>query len=204
VDVVSWDLDGTLYELPALERALMWLALKRLFRAPFRTWRELRWLGRHQRHHAAVRRRGGLDGLEAPWDASAWQDVADRWFPPGLRVVGLHPGARGVLDAIDAAGVRQVLVSDYVADAKLVALGLEDRFDAVFSGEELGVIKPSPLLFEHVCRTLQVRPDRLLHLGDRHDADGLSARDAGCQVRIVRPRDLVTLEVVTGWDAGLQ
>ena len=191
--VVSWDLDGTLYALPRLKRALAKLALRRLVRAPLTTWRELRFLGRHHRWMAGVRAAGGEQGLPPPWDSGVWQPISDRWYPPLLAELGPHPAARQLVETLAGRGLRQVVVSDYVAEPKLAALGLEAHFEAVFSGERLGVLKPSPRLFTEVCSRLQIRPDELLHIGDRHDTDGLAASDAGCRVRVVQPRDLASM-----------
>ncbi len=180
--VVSWDVDGTLYELPALRRALRRLALARGLTAPLATARAVRALVRTRRAFEAVRRRGGdLTGVAAP----AERALADALVLDAVRAAGLRPGVREALARQRAAGLALVATSDHPAAAKLEALGLGGCFDRVVVGEDLGALKPSPRLLLAACGDLP--PAALLHVGDRPDTDGVAAAAAGCRVRLLGP-----------------
>jgi len=185
-DLVSWDVDGTLYSMPAVKRAVIRRALLGLFSFRIvRNIREFSSLGRFRKQMAAVRDAGGA----LPEDALAGRDslleAERRWYGPAIGKVGLAPGVLALMAAFDDAGVPQVVVSDYVADYKLAALGLSGRFERAYAGETVGQLKPSPELFRVLLAEHDVDPARVLHIGDRDDTDGIAARTAGCQVVII-------------------
>jgi HAD superfamily hydrolase (TIGR01549 family) len=99
---------------------------------------------------------------------------------------------RRLLDEIrlfKAQGGRAALVSDYPAQEKLRAMGLRELFDVVVaSGEEgaVSALKPLPDAYLAAAARLGVRPEECLVLGDRLDADGLAARRAGMDFRLVK------------------
>lgn len=174
VRAVSWDLDGTLYDL----RALRWRALW-----PW-AWRDARAISAWKRACDEARGRGGqMHGLD-PGPARA---AEARWLVPALRAIGPRAGVVAALDAL--ADLPHVVVSDHPAEDKLVALGLRARFAHVIVGEALGWLKPSPRPFVAAAEGLGIPTDALLHVGDRDDTDGAGARAAGCQVVVLGPRD---------------
>lgn len=184
IEVVSWDVDGTLYDLGRLKRLLWRAALARAYDP--RTFLHMRVLGKFVAETDAVRAAGGACDRES-WRRHRHRSsaVERRWLGPAIGRAGLRHGVREAIDAITSRGIRQVVVSDFVADYKLDALGITGDFFKVFAGEELGFIKPSPHLFRAVARHLDVSPERILHLGDRDDRDGVAARSAGCRAIIV-------------------
>jgi HAD superfamily hydrolase (TIGR01509 family) len=192
VRLVSWDVDGTLYDMDAMLGHLARLALRRGLWAPWR-WaglaRELRGLGRLRREMDLVRAGGGdLSSLGlSPEERAALAEVEARWTLEAIRAAGPRPEVAGLLDAVGALGLEQVVLSDHPAREKLAALGVAERFAGVHEGEGLGLLKPHPDLFRAVCREAGVEPDALLHVGDREDTDGAAAA-VGAQV-VVLPRD---------------
>ncbi len=181
VRAVSWDLDGTLYDLAALHRALRWRALPRaLFPG---TWRDLGALSAWKRACDKIRGRGGE--LPPGLDPAPARAAEARWLVPALRAIGPRAGVVEALDAL--AGLPHVVVSDHPAEDKLVALGLRARFAHVVVGEALGWLKPSPRPFVAAAEALGVPVASLLHVGDREDTDGAGARAAGCQVVVLAP-----------------
>ncbi len=189
VQVVSWDVDGTLYPMPQVVRGATWLAVRRLLsrRAPQEA-AELLVLSRFRRAMEEVRREGGrlpdgaLDRFAVP--RSRIIDMERRWYGPPIASVGLWPGVSQLLDLFDELGLRQIVVSDYQSAWKLDALGIGHRFERVYAGEAVGALKPSPEVFEHVVRDLALPPGCILHLGDRPETDGVAASAAGLRVRI--------------------
>jgi HAD superfamily hydrolase (TIGR01549 family) len=87
------------------------------------------------------------------------------------------------------AGGKTALVSDYPATGKLRALGALELFDLVVSNGEPGGpsrLKPHPEGYLSAAERLGVEPAHCLVIGDRDDADGQAARNAGMAVHIIR------------------
>jgi putative hydrolase of the HAD superfamily len=104
--------------------------------------------------------------------------------------IELFPGALALLERL-AAEYALGLLSDgrvEVQHAKLAALGLRERFDAVLITGELGrsAWKPSPRGFDVLLRRLGVAPARAVYVSDNPVKDFLGARRAG--LRSIRVR----------------
>jgi FMN phosphatase YigB (HAD superfamily) len=188
LEVVSWDVDGTLYSLPRLRRTIAYEVLRGVPRLrTLRDMRELMRLQRWRRRMEAARHAGGqlvLDGA-AQQEREVVRALERRWYAGLIGRIGARPAALELIAAFAARGLRQVVVSDYDAADKLDALGLGARFPSVFSGERLGWLKPAPALFARVHAELGVSPARWLHIGDRADTDGASAAAIGCRCLIL-------------------
>lgn len=187
IEVVSWDVDGTLYPRGKMVRALLWRALA----SPWRALVELPGLGRVRRAVEAARRTGGR--LAAPLARDRAVEAA--WYGPAIARAGLMPGVRELVACFRARGLVQVVLSDYECDYKLRALGLEGAFARTYAAETLGLVKPARELWLAVARDLGVPPERVLHIGDRADTDG-GAAEAGCRV-VVLGRDVRRLAELT-------
>ena len=95
------------------------------------------------------------------------------------------PDAGSLLAGLELTGVPVAVVSnwDYSLRGTLAGLGLE--FDAIVTCGETGVRKPDPRIFLEALGRLGVAPAHALHVGDRDGTDGVGARAAGIDVRIV-------------------
>ncbi len=188
IETASWDVDGTLYRMRPMLRRLgaAWLAETVRGRG-IRAWREMATLRRRRRAAHRIRASGGT-----PDDASELIPSAEvlalerRWYASAIGAAGPRPGVVAVLDHLAAAGVRQVVLSDHASEAKLEALGLAGRFERVWAGDALGLLKPAPALFERVIGELGGAAERHLHLGDRLDSDAPAAASVGFHVAILR------------------
>jgi putative hydrolase of the HAD superfamily len=110
---------------------------------------------------------------------------ADAWF--GRHVVhyeaawALFPDALPVLDLL-AGEYRHAVLSNssiHNQDRKLRALGVRDRFEAVFCAVELGVSKPDAAAFHAACDALELAPHEIAYVGDQPDVDAGGAAAAG-------------------------
>ena len=190
IEVVSWDVDGTLYELPRMIRFVCWLALKRGLFHPLRVAGELRTLSKLRRAMEQVRHAGGdMNALAFP-ERSVARPFEREWYGEAIRMAGPRQGVVKALAVIRAQGLRLVVLSDFDSEFKLEALGLSGTFERVYSGEALGQLKPSPRLFEHVIRDLGIRPEALLHVGDRPETDAASSAAVGYKAMILSPGPL--------------
>lgn len=171
VRAVSWDLDGTLYDLRALRWRALWPG----------SWGDVRAISAWKRACDEARRRGGE--LPPGLDPGPARAAEARWLVPALRALGPRAGVVAALDALR--DLPHVVVSDHPAEDKLAALGLRARFANVVVGEALGWLKPSPRPLQAAAAALAVPVESLLHVGDRDDTDGAGARAAGCQVVVL-------------------
>lgn len=81
----------------------------------------------------------------------------------------LFPGIAQLLDGLDARGVRWGIVTNKVArlTGPLVELlGLDLRASCVVSGDTTPHSKPHPAPLLHAARELDVRPERIIYVGD--------------------------------------
>ena len=58
-------------------------------------------------------------------------------------------------------------------------LQIGDYFDAIFIADEVGMVKPDPMLFAHACTRLESSPSVSAMVGDRYDRDIRGALEAG-------------------------
>ena len=190
------DLDGTLYN-PLPVKLAMAAELLLLGRAHLTSIRAFR------KHHERLR-----EDIEAqapnPFDQqlkAAAQElnlapevllrVVEEWMVqrPGKWIRRFRRRALLVeIASFRSAGGKTALVSDYPASAKLAALGVRDLFDVVISnGEPDGPtrLKPCPDGYLAAAQRLEVAPAACLVIGDRSDADGLAATQAGMRFRLI-------------------
>jgi putative hydrolase of the HAD superfamily len=62
---------------------------------------------------------------------------------------------------------------------KLMATGIDQRFEAVVISSEHNFAKPDPRIFLEACRQLEVKPEECVMVGDNWKGDILGAQSAG-------------------------
>ncbi len=131
-------------------------------------------------------------------------EVVERVLEDYGRDVELLPGALTLLEKASEA-MPLALVTNGPSDMQrraIAMVGIEGYFKAVvISGDEdVGVRKPSPLIFRLACERLGVPPERAMVIGDNLQADIHGALAAGMQAIEVGPEaDLAELfEVIVG------
>ncbi|MDR5880046.1 HAD family hydrolase [Caballeronia sp. LZ032] len=112
----------------------------------------------------------GLDGI----------DALERDLQAELASIRLYPEVPRVLRALRAQGYALAVASNLALPyaAPLQAL-LPFPLDAHAWSFEVGHVKPDPRLFDFVCRTLDVRPNEALMIGDTYADDYLGATRSG-------------------------
>ena len=103
----------------------------------------------------------------------------------------LYPDVSGCLKTLKESGMALAVVSNWDAglEGLLRDLRLLPYFDAVVSSAVVGYRKPDPVIFELACEQLGVKAARVLHVGDRPDADGEGAVAAGIRPLIIDRHD---------------
>ncbi|MDP6934629.1 MAG: HAD family hydrolase [Myxococcota bacterium] len=179
---LSLDLDGTLARLPAWQ-LLRWKPLWTrgadlwAYRQVVEEHREVRATDLEDRLWRAVATRRG-------WNESDRTDsvrkLVDCQWPELYARAHVPAPVRKLIDAWDQTGLPRVVVSDHPALAKLHAMELAEGWAAVVGARQLGAFKPHPDALLAACAQLGLRPDQVVHVGDRWDTDGLAAARAGC------------------------
>ena len=94
----------------------------------------------------------------------------------------MFPGALEMLRTLRARGLKLGLVTNGFSEThreKIALLQIGDCFDAIFIADEVGMLKPDPLLFAHACTKLESSPSRTAMVGDRYERDIRGALTAG-------------------------
>ena len=133
---------------------------------------------------ARVRERLWGNALESVGiaDAAVAERSAGRYDAYRKRHYALFPGATELLLALRARGQRLGLVTNGFSEThreKIALLRVGEFFDAIFIADEVGMLKPDPLLFAHACATMGGSPSTRAMVGDRYDRDVRGAREAG-------------------------
>jgi putative hydrolase of the HAD superfamily len=122
-----------------------------------------------------------LLSAEFPVIGSPEHQLAD-FIEHGFATCEWIDGAETVLAWCRTAGLRTAIItngSSGMQRAKLRALGLADRVDAILVSEEEGISKPSAEIFHRAAGRLGVRPAQCVFVGDNPIADVDGSRRAG-------------------------
>lgn len=107
---------------------------------------------------------------------------AERYNAYRTKYYTVFPGAVDLLRALRERGSRLGIVTNGLSEThrqKIAVLQLSEYFDAIFLSDEVGMVKPDPLLFAHACRVLGGAPAAAAMVGDRYDRDIRGAAEAG-------------------------
>jgi len=196
INVVIFDIDGTLYSQQALYSRMFVEAAAYCLRNPLRI-RELKILCdfRRERRKRAGMTVDDLQDAQYVWGAEASRvspedarRIVDRWlFQRPIRHLLLcrHAGVEAFIEDLHSRGVRTAVYSDYPAKEKMQALGLPDT--AAFSSidKDISCLKPDPKGLLVVVEALGVEVDQCVFIGDRDELDGECARRASMRYLIL-------------------
>ena len=127
----------------------------------------------------------GGDPELARRSAELYNDYRRKYFT-------LFPGAVELLRALRERGVKLGILTNGLSEThreKIALLQISEYFDAIFLSDEVGMVKPDPLLFAHACRTLGGAPAHGAMVGDRYDRDIRGAMEAGLYAIWLNVRD---------------
>lgn len=190
-DLVVFDMDGTLYDQPRLQRRMMVALVRDAIRS--RSLGAIRTLSAFRRHRESL-----ADTAMEDFDAAQYHlpghapeqvralvaDWMERRPLPLLR----QCRAEGVEHLFERLARRHVVAiySDYPPSEKLAALGLSAKLTV--GANDVGRLKPDPSGLLLLMERAHVAPARTLMIGDRDDRDGEAARRAGVRA-LIRGRD---------------
>lgn len=194
IDLVVFDVDGTLYD----QKRLRFAMLRRLLAATWQT-RSLDTLQvlrtfRHVREalgdqpdadfmrlqYARTARRHNKTEAEVRALTTEWMERRPLPLLAGCRYPHLDTLFAGLRDA----GKQVAVFSDYPARDKLAALGLQARPIVCATDADVARLKPDPFGLLAILRSTGVPPQRALMIGDRFDRDAVAASRAGVRALI--------------------
>lgn len=199
IRAVLFDLDGTLYRQPPM-RALMALELATLPLArPWSARQRLRALRAYRHAQEHLRGQDGTGLARRQFEAAAGASglpiaevqtlVADWMIQRPLKYLQFcrAAGLDRWLGALEQNKMRMGVLSDYAAEDKLRALGLEGRFSPVLcsTDETIDAFKPSPRGYLRACEIWGLAPSEVLFVGDRAEVDAAGAAAAGMPCAII-------------------
>ena len=194
IDLVVFDVDGTLYDQRRLQLAMLRQLLGHAWQT--RSLDTLRTLRTFRRVREALGEQAGADfvALQYAQTASrhgktpgAVRALTDEWMeqrPLPLLAACRYAQVAELFAGLRAAGKQVAAFSDYPAVAKLAALGL--AADPVVCATDAGIerLKPHPAGLLAILRQTGVAPQRALMVGDRFDRDAAAAGRAGMRALI--------------------
>lgn len=193
IGLVVFDVDGTLYRQRPLRMVMAALLFKNAAAArsllPIKVLRVYRRLredfadeGRHDFESALI----DETACRCATSTSAVEAIVAEWIDRRpLRYLRncRYPGVADVFADVRKSRRKIGVLSDYPAEAKLAALGLDADF--VLSARDVGALKPSPIGLERLVAAAGEAPETTVLIGDRPERDAEAARRAGtkCLIR---------------------
>jgi putative hydrolase of the HAD superfamily len=117
---------------------------------------------------------------------------AERYNEYRKKYFAVFPGAIDALRTLRERGMKLGILTNGFSEThreKIALLQIGELFDAIFIADEVGMLKPDPLLFAHACTQLGAPPMRGAMVGDRYDRDIRGAIDAGMFAVWLKVRD---------------
>lgn len=198
VQGVVLDLDGTLFDHPGSARdgLRQWLSALGIDLTPQLSavwsrsedrfhvmWREGR-ISHVEQRRSRLREFLPLLGLPVGDDAALDEAFADGYLKHYRAAWRAYDDVEAAVSSLEASGLPVAVLTNGTVEQqnlKVEALGLRGRVGPVVTAEELGLAKPHPEAYLHVCGLLGLAPGAVLHVGDDHALDVVGARGAGLQ-----------------------
>lgn len=199
IDLVVFDVDGTLYDQRRLRVAMLGLLLAdALHTRSLATLRTLRTFRRVRESlgdapvNAFMEEQYARTALQHGMKAEDVERLATEWLErKPLPMLGAcrYPRVDELFTKLLQWGKQIAVFSDYPASAKLDALGLQASQIVCATDPHIGRLKPDPAGLVAIMRACGASPHRTLMVGDRADRDGEAARRAGTHalIRSARP-----------------
>jgi HAD superfamily hydrolase (TIGR01549 family) len=191
-----FDLDGTLYDQPALRRRLAYDLFWKLITFKIRPL-DLKIISafREEREKHKGYASPDLHEEQYTWCAKnlaipvarAKRTIEWAMYKNPLQYLCKvkYSGIDEVFQAIQIKGKRIAIFSDFPVEEKMGALQL--KADKYFYSANSGIyqLKPSAPAIKYICAEMDCKLDEAILIGDRDDTDGESAREAGMKYLII-------------------
>ena len=210
IDLVVFDVDGTLYDQRRLRLGMLKQLLVHTFQS--RSLDTLMMLRTFRRVREALGEQAGADFMTLQYAQTASRHgttpaavraLTDEWMeqrPLPLLAACRYAQVAEVFAGLRANGKRIAAFSDYPAVAKLAALGLQADVVVCATDAEIARLKPDPAGLLSILRQTGVAPARALMIGDRFDRDAVAAERVGMRVLIRSRRPHARWATFRGYD----
>ncbi|EMR01858.1 HAD family hydrolase [Cesiribacter andamanensis] len=203
IDVVIFDVDGTLYNQSRLRRQMTRSLLSHYALRPWQAYDlQVIRIFRKEREKMCLDQVSNLE--EAQYQRCAQKinvapqkvkQIISKWMYqaplPHLQACS-YPGIQMFFNAMKKRGIKIAIYSDYPATDKLAAMGLEADLVVASTDESIDALKPNPAGLSYILTTFNTTPERCLFFGDRDELDGACARQAGMPYYILTETDKQT------------
>ncbi len=195
VQGIIFDVDGTVYD----QNALRWRMIRRIVAAhwtrPTKGVRVVRALQAYRQAHEELRNQDfsadlqlAAAAVKCGYGVAEVRMAVNQWFeqaPLDLLPRCVPSEVPEFLQLLSELRIRCGVFSDYPAEAKLSAMGLNRFFGHVLSASEIGRQKPDPTGILTLAREMGIAPECTLCIGDR-TIDLEAAARAGMQGVLVQ------------------
>lgn len=191
-----FDVDGTLYRQTPVRRGMAFRFLSYALRNPAPALRTAAFIRQYRWAQEQLRGVGSTSdqlrlacehsGADCKWGARCVEEWMEK-RPLDLVAKAIYPGVVPFLAKAAQRGIKLAVVSDYPAQEKLRALGIDDYFCCVISASDPRVrrFKPAPDGILAVLRELKIDPSYAIYIGDRPEVDAEAAKSAGTACAIL-------------------
>jgi putative hydrolase of the HAD superfamily len=190
IQLVVFDLDGTLYDQRKLRRRLYFLFLFNLFLGKIDI-PDLRIVAEFRKQREKHK---GCSSASLEEDQFGWcvektgmpvkkikETVEKLMFNLPLRLLkkALYPNVVSFIDLLRQNAIKTAVYSDYPVVEKLSALGIKVDRTFCSTHKNIAQLKPSKKGLDTICEVFKCDTNKAVYIGDREDTDGESARMAG-------------------------
>lgn len=204
IDLVVFDLDGTLYSQPRMRAAMLAKiamasvgARSLAIPSTLRVFRQARESLAEAATSDFLRRQYDMTARKLGTSPDAVRALIDEWIERRpLSVIGkcVYPGVRPVFAALRDAGIRIAVLSDYPATDKLRAMGLRADL-VVWAGDPgVGFLKPHPAGLLRILDVTGAGIGRAVMVGDRLDRDWKAAEQVGMRTLLRSRRPVASVD----------
>lgn len=196
--LVIWDLDGTLYYQRAFRLKMALVMLSKLLLRPSR-WRELAVIltyrrireewnpddfgeGLEERQYMVCGESCGMSGQKV-------RQLVEQWMlkePLDHLKLYRDDQAAELIARLSEAGTVNVVYSDYPTRDKLKALNIQAERQFCSSDIEINCMKPNPRGIQYILKSMKIKAEDTLIIGDRMEKDGEAAKAAGVDYLILK------------------
>ena len=212
---VVFDLDGTFYCQQTLRRIMLQQMIKTLCFRPWR-WREVTTILHFRK------RRESMAGMSHPQieqmqydlvanelDISSEQlfSIVQHWMfeaPLPHLLKARYQGVVELIGMLKRKGIAMTVYSDYPTKMKMAALELPNLPEVCSTNSDVNSLKPHPKGLHVALDRLGIAPENALFIGDRHDRDGICAKQLGVPFVCVLDGgdpNLFFTDLLTQWQA---
>ncbi|MGK5091538.1 HAD family hydrolase [Deltaproteobacteria bacterium TL4] len=196
IRLVIFDVDGTLYNQSKFRKRMLRTLLGYYIFHPWNVY-DLKILSdfRLARESHAGEEIDNLEQVQYSWSAKISRVscsqvilVVEKWiFQKPLKLLSrfLFDGVLEFINILDQSGIEIVFFSDYPAEKKLQALGINSYQSFSSTDSEINALKPHPKGIHRIMEVFDVSPHECVMIGDRNDRDGEIARRANISYLLI-------------------